>query len=152
MHGWRAAYAAVTPPHARTLPHAQALFNLANLQRQCGEHERACANYERVLELAPEHWRALLNYSVALAGLGRDDDAKRALRTAFRLSGVPVHAALPASGGFGGPAHLSGPLWHSRAGRSSKVVEEVAQLRCLARRLEDRARLGRLLDAVSAGD
>ena len=49
---------------------AQALFNLANLQRQCGEFEDAVRSYERVVALSPDSWRGLLNYSVALIGLG----------------------------------------------------------------------------------
>ena len=65
----------------------QALFNLGNLQRQCGDFEGAIANYETVLELAPDHWRGLLNYSVALIGVGREAQAKAALRRAFQLSG-----------------------------------------------------------------
>ena len=44
-------------------------------------------SYERVLELSPDSWRGLLNYSVALMGLGRELEAKQALRRAFRLSG-----------------------------------------------------------------
>ena len=72
----------------------QALFNLANLQRQCGEFEAAVRSYERVLELSPDSWRGLLNYSVALVGLGRELEAKQALRRAFRLSGES--AGLPA--------------------------------------------------------
>lgn len=66
----------------------QALFNLGNLQRQCGDFESAIANYETVLELAPDHWRGLLNYAVALNGVGREADAKAALRRAFHLSGT----------------------------------------------------------------
>lgn len=66
----------------------QALFNLGNLQRQCGEFEAAIANYEGVLEISPDHWRGLLNYSVALVGVGRHEEAKRALRRAFKLSGA----------------------------------------------------------------
>ena len=65
----------------------QALFNLANLQRQCGEFEAAVHSYKRVLELSPDSWRGLLNYSVALVGLSREAEAKQALRRAFRLSG-----------------------------------------------------------------
>jgi tetratricopeptide (TPR) repeat protein len=68
---------------------AQALFNLGNLQRQCGEFEAAIVNYEGVLEICPDHWRGLLNYSVALVGIGREEDAKHALRRAFKLSGGP---------------------------------------------------------------
>ena len=41
----------------------QALFNLANLQRQCGEFEDAVRSYERVVALSPDSWRGLLNYS-----------------------------------------------------------------------------------------
>ena len=67
--------------------HLQALFNLGNLQRQCGDFESAIAKYETVLELAPDHWRGLLNYAVALNGVGREADAKAALRRAFQLSG-----------------------------------------------------------------
>ncbi|CAL8472353.1 g11896 [Coccomyxa elongata] len=100
--------------------HLEALFNLGNLQRQCGEFEAAIANYEGVLEISPDHWRGLLNYSVALVGIGRHDDAKRALRRAFKLSGY-----------------------------SGKVAEEIGQLKRLARRGEDRARLGELMDHIS---
>ena len=44
-------------------------------------------SYERVVALSPDSWRGLLNYSVALVGLGREAEAKQALRRAFRLSG-----------------------------------------------------------------
>ena len=70
---------------------SQALFNLANLQRQCGEFEDAVKSYERVVALSPDSWRGLLNYSVALVGLGREAEAKQALRRAFRLSGDSLH-------------------------------------------------------------
>jgi len=67
---------------------AQALFNLGNLQRQCGEFESAVECYEGVLAQAPGHWRALLSLSVALIGLGREDAAAKALRRAFKASGA----------------------------------------------------------------
>ena len=72
---------------AKDICGSQALFNLANLQRQCGEFEDAVKSYERVVALSPDSWRGLLNYSVALVGLGREAEAKQALRRAFRLSG-----------------------------------------------------------------
>ena len=48
-------------------------------------------SYERVVALSPDSWRGLLNYSVALVGLGREAEAKQALRRAFRLSGDSLH-------------------------------------------------------------
>jgi Flp pilus assembly protein TadD len=77
------------------LMHAlQALFNLGNLQRQCGEFEAAIRNYEGVLAISPDHWRGLLNYSVALVGISREEEAKRALRKAFKLSGAAPSVCL----------------------------------------------------------
>lgn len=76
----------------------QALFNLGNLQRHCGQFEAAVACYEGVVALAPGHWRALLSLAVALIGLGREDAAGKALRRSLKASGgslVPAeeHAA-----------------------------------------------------------
>lgn len=51
-------------------------------------------SYERVVALSPDSWRGLLNYSVALVGLGREAEAKQALRRAFRLSGDSLHRCL----------------------------------------------------------
>ncbi|KAK9843482.1 hypothetical protein WJX81_004938 [Elliptochloris bilobata] len=100
--------------------HLEALFNLGNLQRQCGQFEGAVACYEGVIVQAPGHWRALLSLSVALIGLGREDAAAKALRRAFKASGY-----------------------------SGKVAEEIDMLRRLARKGEDRQRLGRLMEVVS---
>lgn len=68
--------------------HAQAHFNLGNVFRQCGEFEAAERCYSNVLRALPGHWRALLNLSVALAGLGRNSEAHRALRASFKASGA----------------------------------------------------------------
>jgi Flp pilus assembly protein TadD len=68
--------------------HAQAHFNLGNVFRQCGEFEAAERCYSNVLRASPGHWRALLNLSVALAGLGRNSEAHRALRASFKASGA----------------------------------------------------------------
>ena len=69
--------------------HVQAHFNLGNMYRQCGQLEAAERCYYMVLEAAPGHWRALLNLSVALAGMGRSSEARLALRASFKASGVP---------------------------------------------------------------
>ncbi len=66
----------------------QAHFNLGNVYRQCGQLEAAEHCYSMVLEAAPGHWRALLNLSVALAGMGRSSEAHRALRASFKASGA----------------------------------------------------------------
>jgi len=66
---------------------AQAHFNLGNVYRQMGIFEAAVHCYGMLLELAPGHWRALLNLSVALAGLGRNHEAHKALRASFKASG-----------------------------------------------------------------
>ncbi len=66
----------------------QAHFNLGNVYRQCGQLEAAEHCYSMVLQAAPGHWRALLNLSVALAGMGRSSEAHRALRASFKASGA----------------------------------------------------------------
>lgn len=71
----------------------QANFNLGNVYRQTGIYEAAEFCYRAVLTSVPNHWRALLNLAVALAGMERTAEAQKCLRKAFKASGV---ALLPA--------------------------------------------------------
>ncbi|CAL8471190.1 g10732 [Coccomyxa elongata] len=74
--------------------HIEAHFNLGNVYRQCGQLEAAEHCYSMVLEAAPGHWRALLNLSVALAGMGRSSEAHRTLRASFKASGSNARVAI----------------------------------------------------------
>lgn len=65
----------------------QALFNLGNLHRQCGEYQAALQSYDSVLRLNDKHWRSMLNKAVALIGLHQDRAAQLALKQAYQVSG-----------------------------------------------------------------
>ncbi len=66
----------------------QANFNLGNVYRQTGIYEAAEFCYRAVLKSVPNHWRALLNLAVALAGMERTAEAQKCLRKAFKASGM----------------------------------------------------------------
>ena len=66
----------------------QALFNLGNLHRQCGEYQAALQSYDSVLGLNNKHWRSMLNKAVALVGLHQDRAAQLSLKQAYQISGA----------------------------------------------------------------
>jgi tetratricopeptide (TPR) repeat protein len=66
----------------------QALFNLGNLDRQCGDFEAALASYDALLEQDPSHWRAHMNRAVALLGLSHAEEAHSSLEAALAIAGM----------------------------------------------------------------
>eukprot|EP00252_Welwitschia_mirabilis_P015610 TRINITY_DN3445_c0_g1_i2.p1 TRINITY_DN3445_c0_g1~~TRINITY_DN3445_c0_g1_i2.p1 ORF type:complete len:848 (+),score=227.33 TRINITY_DN3445_c0_g1_i2:499-3042(+) len=66
--------------------HLDALYNLGGLFRDVGRYQRASEMYSKVLAIWPNHWRAQLNKAVALLGAGETEDAKRALKDAFKMT------------------------------------------------------------------
>lgn len=104
---------------------AQAHFNLGNVYRQLGIFEAAVHCYGMLLELAPGHWRALLNLSVALAGLGRNHEAHKALRASFKASGkCPLLFSQPLSFFSTEARFQSGPAGLMQSGlRLAMLVE-----------------------------
>ncbi|EIE19554.1 hypothetical protein COCSUDRAFT_67698 [Coccomyxa subellipsoidea C-169] len=98
----------------------EAHFNLGNVFRQCGEFEAAERCYQNVLTAAPGHWRALLNLSVALAGLGRNSEAHKALRASFKASGS-----------------------------NARVTAEINKLKAMARRGLHRTELTALMEIIT---
>lgn len=66
--------------------HMDALYNLGGLFRDVGRYQRAAEMYSKVLAIWPNHWRAQLNKAVALLGAGETEEAKKALKEAFKMT------------------------------------------------------------------
>ncbi|KAF3784800.1 putative TPR repeat-containing protein [Nymphaea thermarum] len=66
--------------------HLDALYNLGGLFMDVGRYQRASEMYGRVLAIYPNHWRAQLNKAISLLGAGETDEAKRALKEAFKMT------------------------------------------------------------------
>ncbi|GBG61482.1 hypothetical protein CBR_g21825 [Chara braunii] len=66
--------------------HANALYNYAGLLRDMGEFAEAVSIYDRILKLEPKNWRAMLNKAVALLGDKQHEEAKLALKDAFKIT------------------------------------------------------------------
>ncbi|KAL5985855.1 hypothetical protein ACLOJK_027844 [Asimina triloba] len=66
--------------------HVDALYNLGGLFMDAGRYQRASEMYTRVLAVSPNHWRAQLNKAVALLGAGESEEARRALKEAFKMT------------------------------------------------------------------
>ncbi|GJN30971.1 hypothetical protein PR202_gb19322 [Eleusine coracana subsp. coracana] len=75
--------------------HVDALYNLGGLNMDAGRYVRAAEMYTRVLSIRPNHWRAQLNKAVALLGQGESEEAKKALKEAFKMTQrVEVYDAI----------------------------------------------------------
>ncbi|KAL5674313.1 hypothetical protein ACJX0J_018619, partial [Zea mays] len=75
--------------------HVDALYNLGGLNMDVGRFVRAAEMYTRVLSIQPNHWRAQLNKAVALLGQGESEEAKKALKEAFKMTQrVKVYDAI----------------------------------------------------------
>ncbi|KAL6645834.1 hypothetical protein ACP70R_017442 [Stipagrostis hirtigluma subsp. patula] len=75
--------------------HVDALYNLGGLNMDAGRFVRAAEMYTRVLSIRPNHWRAQLNKAVALPGQGESEEAKKALKEAFKMTQrVEVYDAI----------------------------------------------------------
>ncbi|XP_024519477.1 uncharacterized TPR repeat-containing protein At1g05150 [Selaginella moellendorffii] len=66
--------------------HMDALYNLGGLLRDTGRFQRAAEVYSRVLSLNPSHWQAQLNRAVSLLGAGDTEEARKALKEAFKMT------------------------------------------------------------------
>lgn len=66
--------------------HMDALYNLGGLFRDVGRYQRAAEMYSKVLAIWPNHWRAQLNKAVSLLGAGETEEAKKALKEAFKMT------------------------------------------------------------------
>ncbi|XXG66099.1 hypothetical protein AAC387_Pa05g3645 [Persea americana] len=66
--------------------HIDALYNLGGLYMDVGRYHRASEMYTRVLAVWPNHWRAQLNKAVALLGAGEGEEARKALKEAFKMT------------------------------------------------------------------
>lgn len=75
--------------------HIDALYNLGGLYMDMQRYQRASEMYTRVLTVWPNHWRAQLNKAVALLGAGENEDAKKALKEALKMTNrVELHDAI----------------------------------------------------------
>lgn len=66
--------------------HVDALYNLGGLLMDAGRFARASEMYTRVLAVRPNSWRAQLNKAVALLGASENEEAKKALKEAFKMT------------------------------------------------------------------
>ncbi|KAK9165269.1 hypothetical protein Scep_000460 [Stephania cephalantha] len=75
--------------------HVDALYNLGGLYMDMGRYQRASEMYTRVLTVWPNNWRAQLNKAVALLGAGEAEEARKALKEAFKMTNrVELHDAI----------------------------------------------------------
>lgn len=75
--------------------HLDALYNLGGLYMDMGRYQRASEMYTRVLGVRPNHWRAQLNKAVSMLGAGENDEAKKALKEALKMTNrVEMHDAI----------------------------------------------------------
>ncbi|XP_058220707.1 uncharacterized TPR repeat-containing protein At1g05150-like [Rhododendron vialii] len=75
--------------------HVDALYNLGGLYMDMGRYQRASEMYTRVLTVWPNHWRAQLNKAVSLLGAGENEEAKKALKEALKMTNrVELHDAI----------------------------------------------------------
>ncbi|MCO5579383.1 hypothetical protein L7F22_033238 [Adiantum nelumboides] len=66
--------------------HTEALYNLGGLFKDIGRYRRAAEMYSKVLALQPNNWRAQLNKGVTLLGAGETDEARKAIKEAFKMN------------------------------------------------------------------
>ncbi|XP_047321991.1 uncharacterized TPR repeat-containing protein At1g05150-like [Impatiens glandulifera] len=75
--------------------HVDALYNLGGLYMDMGRYQRASEMYTRVLTVSPNHWRAQLNKAVSLLGAGENEDAKKSMKEALKMTNrVELHDAM----------------------------------------------------------
>ncbi|KAJ4964695.1 hypothetical protein NE237_016544 [Protea cynaroides] len=75
--------------------HVDALYNLGGLYMDMGRYQRASEMYTRVLAVWPNHWKAQLNKAVSLLGAHEAEEAKKALKEAFKMTNrVELHDAI----------------------------------------------------------
>ncbi|XP_042514392.1 uncharacterized TPR repeat-containing protein At1g05150-like, partial [Macadamia integrifolia] len=75
--------------------HVDALYNLGGLYMDIGRYQRASEMYTRVLAVWPNHWKAQLNKAVSLLGTNEAEEARKALKEAFKMTKrVELHDAI----------------------------------------------------------
>ncbi|KAK1314181.1 putative TPR repeat-containing protein [Acorus calamus] len=75
--------------------HVEALYNLGGLFIDAGRFQRASEMYTRVLAVWPNQWRAQLNKAIALFGAGETEEARKAMKEAFKMTKrIEVHDAI----------------------------------------------------------
>ncbi|KAG9442932.1 hypothetical protein H6P81_018786 [Aristolochia fimbriata] len=75
--------------------HIDALYNLGGLFMDVGRYQRASEMYTRVLAVWPNNWRAQLNKAVSLLGAGEAEEARKALKEAFKMTNrVEIYDAI----------------------------------------------------------
>ncbi|XP_043709846.1 uncharacterized TPR repeat-containing protein At1g05150-like [Telopea speciosissima] len=75
--------------------HVDALYNLGGLYMDMGRYQRASEMYTRVLAVWPNHWKAQLNKAVSLIGANEAEEARKALKEAFKMTKrVELHDAI----------------------------------------------------------
>ncbi|KAJ4962569.1 hypothetical protein NE237_022508 [Protea cynaroides] len=75
--------------------HVDALYNLGGLYMDIGRYQRASEMYTRVLAVWPNHWKAQLNKAVSLLGANEGEEARKALKEAFKMTNrVELHDAI----------------------------------------------------------
>ncbi|GMH23402.1 hypothetical protein Nepgr_025245 [Nepenthes gracilis] len=124
--------------------HVDALYNLGGLYMDIGRYQRAAEMYTRVLTLCPNHWRAQLNKAASLLGAGENDEAKKAMKEALKMTNrVEVHDAIThlkqlqkkGNGGTNGAT----PFIVVEASKFKTVNERTTMMKDLADALEIRA-------------
>ncbi|KAK9129610.1 hypothetical protein Sjap_010097 [Stephania japonica] len=135
--------------------HVDALYNLGGLYMDMGRYQRASEMYTRVLAVWPNNWRAQLNKAVALLGAGEAEDARKALKEAFKMTNrVELHDAIAhmkqlqrkGSKGNGSGDDKEGSFLVVELSKFKRVGQRTAHRQLLASALEIRAfqRLTRL--------
>ncbi|XP_058098729.1 uncharacterized TPR repeat-containing protein At2g32450-like isoform X3 [Magnolia sinica] len=127
--------------------HVDALYNLGGLFMDAGRYQRASEMYTRVLAVWPNHWRAQLNKAVALLGAGEAEEAKKALKEAFKMTNrVELYDAIShlkvlqkKPKGNGGGADGEGAFVVVEASKFKRVGRKTTIRQELASALEIRA-------------
>ncbi|XP_068640603.1 uncharacterized TPR repeat-containing protein At1g05150-like [Aristolochia californica] len=119
--------------------HIDALYNLGGLFMDVGRYQRASEMYTRVLAVWPNNWRAQLNKAVSLLGAGEAEEARRALKEAFKMTNrVEIYDAIAhmkvlnkkkfisGSGDGEAPYVLVEPSKFKRVSRKTTVRQDLA--------------------------
>ncbi|KAI0495248.1 hypothetical protein KFK09_025398 [Dendrobium nobile] len=137
--------------------HVDALYNLGGLLMDAGRFARASEMYTRVLAVRPNSWRAQLNKAVALLGASENEEAKKALKEAFKMTKrlevydaiahlKMLHKKRKHSKGSGSGVHSEGEFLVVDASKFKRIGRKTTLRQDLANALEIRAfqRLTRL--------
>eukprot|EP00268_Persea_americana_P035336 TRINITY_DN3487_c0_g2_i2.p1 TRINITY_DN3487_c0_g2~~TRINITY_DN3487_c0_g2_i2.p1 ORF type:complete len:796 (+),score=159.04 TRINITY_DN3487_c0_g2_i2:490-2877(+) len=118
--------------------HADALYNLGGLFMDVGRYQRASEMYTRVLAVWPNHWRAQLNKAVSLLGAEEAEEARKALKEAFKMTNrVELYDAIKhmkllqkkkprGNGDVEGPFLVVEPSKFKRVGGKTTIRQDLA--------------------------